>query len=379
MAEGVLVAGYFGIAILAVILSNTWFDDTQKNAKKQTFCMLAGLVTLSIVLNQLYYVCSNLADVYIVRYALPLLRFSVPLLAYILFLQYIFLHIMQKATISRIYFLCGMLFCLIGIVCTFYYGFCGKLFVIDGGVFRNGEFYGGYLLTFQMVNLYMIVLTLIYSRKLGFHDTIATLLFLMIPALFIYISLVSSKDDYYIPSLSISMLIISMMLQTEQKKHLIESQVKSSLLAHVDELTGLQNRLAFNEFCERLEGNGNIGILLADLNGLKYVNDHYGHKAGDTLLSEFAEMMRSCFEAENLYRISGDEFVAAVPDIPMELFKARVNQLEALSHKTEPPAASIGSDYGTKAQIMILFNKAEKAMYVEKEETHRKFPSINRI
>lgn len=379
MADGVLVAGYFGLGTLAVILYDTWFDHTQRNTKKQTFSVLAGLVALSIVLNQLYYTPLNLTDVVVVRYALPLLRFSVPFLACIMFLQYIFLHIKRKITISRHYFLCGMLFCFIGIVSTFYYGIGGKLFTADGGAFRNGEFYEGYLLSFQLVNLYMMILTLIYSGKLGFHDTIAALLFLIIPSAFITVSLVSAGDDYYIPSLSVSMLIISRMLQSEREKRLMESQAESSLLAHVDELTGLQNRLAFGEFCDRLEGDGNVGVLFADLNGLKYANDHYGHKAGDRLLSDFAEMMRACFDAENLYRISGDEFVAVVPDISRKQFESRVKQLAALSHKTEPPAAAIGSDYGTKTQIMILLDMAEKAMYTEKKETHRKYPSINRI
>lgn len=83
-----------------------------------------------------------------------------------------------------------------------------------------------------------------------------------------------------------------------------------------DELTGLYNRRGFFTLAEqhlRLARRMKrmIFILYADLDGLKKINDHYGHQAGDAALTEAADILRETFrESDIIARIGGDEFIA---------------------------------------------------------------------
>ena len=55
-----------------------------------------------------------------------------------------------------------------------------------------------------------------------------------------------------------------------------------------------------------------ISVIMCDLNGLKKVNDSYGHEAGDKYICDSAEVLTSCFGKENVYRIGGDEFMVII-------------------------------------------------------------------
>lgn len=87
-----------------------------------------------------------------------------------------------------------------------------------------------------------------------------------------------------------------------------------SQLAYRDGLTGVRNRTAFQEHLVNLEEQKNtltaVGIVMFDVNDLKFVNDHMGHQSGDELLLQSASLIRSAFEAleGDCYRIGGDEF-----------------------------------------------------------------------
>jgi diguanylate cyclase (GGDEF)-like protein/PAS domain S-box-containing protein len=91
-------------------------------------------------------------------------------------------------------------------------------------------------------------------------------------------------------------------------------------LAHVDQLTGLPNRVSLmNDVAGILRpavGTGRpVSIALFDLDGFKDVNDTLGHSAGDKLLGEVAvRMSEFAPEASRSYRLGGDEFVLVIPD-----------------------------------------------------------------
>lgn len=59
-----------------------------------------------------------------------------------------------------------------------------------------------------------------------------------------------------------------------------------------------------------------VGVAFADLNGLKYLNDTYGHEYGDQALRHLAEVSMEYFAKDQLYRVSGDEFVIICPEVP---------------------------------------------------------------
>jgi diguanylate cyclase (GGDEF)-like protein/PAS domain S-box-containing protein len=95
-----------------------------------------------------------------------------------------------------------------------------------------------------------------------------------------------------------------------------ETEERLRFLSVHDQLTGLYNRLYFEEEIVRLEKGRlfPISTIMADVDGLKAVNDSHGHSAGDQLLIQTATIFRSCFRAEDVVaRIGGDEFAALLP------------------------------------------------------------------
>ncbi len=101
--------------------------------------------------------------------------------------------------------------------------------------------------------------------------------------------------------------------------------------ASTDSLTGLKNKRCFEDqllydvrMARRdIQKGGspdNVALLYFDLNGLKYVNDEYGHDVGDTVLKEFADLLKLYFRraSDTNARVGGDEFAALLPKTEME-------------------------------------------------------------
>ena len=98
-------------------------------------------------------------------------------------------------------------------------------------------------------------------------------------------------------------------------------QRESDEQAVTDHLTGLANRMRFratdNRALARCARTGkHSAVLVLDMNGFKEVNDTLGHKSGDLVLVEFAEVLRRCVPAPGLpCRLGGDEFAVVLPSI----------------------------------------------------------------
>jgi diguanylate cyclase (GGDEF)-like protein len=92
------------------------------------------------------------------------------------------------------------------------------------------------------------------------------------------------------------------------------------LLAHRDPLVNLPNRRSFLATLERLiareeRGGGHSAVLFADVDGLKAINDRFGHKAGDEALVEVARLLVECVrKTDCVARVGGDEFGILLED-----------------------------------------------------------------
>lgn len=85
-------------------------------------------------------------------------------------------------------------------------------------------------------------------------------------------------------------------------------------LAYTDSMTGVYNRNAYEERLEKLRRShtrlDNITIVVTDINGVKAINDTYGHHTGDEAIKLTAECLKKTIgEQADIFRIGGDEFV----------------------------------------------------------------------
>ena len=148
----------------------------------------------------------------------------------------------------------------------------------------------------------------------------------------------------------------------------------------VDELTQVNNRNAMNERVDDLISGRTaqpavMGVVFADLNGLKRVNDSEGHKAGDKLLGRAAALLKIAFGDNEIYRAGGDEFVVLCPDITEEQLEEQVSQLRSLADSTADVSFALGSVYcKDDYDITRAMQTADERMYKDKQDHYRRHP-----
>ena len=147
-----------------------------------------------------------------------------------------------------------------------------------------------------------------------------------------------------------------------QKRTLTDELTVKSCL---DPLTGLRNRLAYDETLGYLLGKEvptDVGFL--DLNGLKWINDNWGHDMGNKALLCVSEILLKYIQKEYVYRISGDEFVIIWPEVDYPAFSTAVGRLEAALAE-EKDISSFGFVWGTEEDVGVTVRKAEQAMQTQ--------------
>jgi len=146
-------------------------------------------------------------------------------------------------------------------------------------------------------------------------------------------------------------------------------------LSFHDQLTGLYNRRFFEEELKRLDVTRNypLTLVMADVNGLKLINDSFGHSIGDELLKNVAEVLRKgCREDDIIARLGGDEFVILLPNTDVAETEQILERIQALAIKEKVGSIelSISFGYETKRsateEILEVLKKAEDFMYKRK-------------
>ena len=193
------------------------------------------------------------------------------------------------------------------------------------------------------------------------------------------IVVVTIAEDDMLPwgGLVLSLITMNAAITTRQVVSLRDSRDQIV----TDPLTGLVNRSGLDDAITRALRQ-RVALLLIDLDGFKPINDSYGHAAGDTVLVEFAHLLRSAVRTQDVVaRMGGDEFVVLLPDIAtgeqagtvaQRILTTLVANPVRLDDDTLPIRASIGltvSAPGDRAQDLL--RRADLAMYqIKRAGTH---------
>jgi diguanylate cyclase (GGDEF)-like protein len=187
-----------------------------------------------------------------------------------------------------------------------------------------------------------------------------------------------------------SLLVLALFLVIHHQLQQLEAQARAlRKQAHTDTLTGLPNRLLFEDRLERALAAASrkerqLAVLFIDLDKFKEVNDTLGHAAGDLLLQETARRLSTCLrEMDTVSRLGGDEFTILLPEMENATDADAVAQkiVETIAHpfdingRAVTVTCSVGialypngaDDAGT------LVRHADFAMYTAKQAGHNCF------
>lgn len=157
------------------------------------------------------------------------------------------------------------------------------------------------------------------------------------------------------------------------ERHSAEREIR--YLSFHDKLTGLYNRAFFEAEAGRLmcEPVRPFSLILGDVNGLKLVNDAFGHQHGDRLLQNIARVFNeACRPADIVARWGGDEFAILLPHTPYEAAAAVCDRITAACKGTMlgpvPLSVSLGVATATElgGELSRLLRNAEDEMYRRK-------------
>lgn len=159
----------------------------------------------------------------------------------------------------------------------------------------------------------------------------------------------------------------------------LENLRELELCCKYDTLTGLNNYFSYQQMCMRYTGRSSVGVIFADMNGLKLTNDRFGHSAGNELLREFSKSLLYQFSSENIFRISGDEFLIVLFGLTEVAFTSIADQYFETIQADEVPKASVGYAWKEEPKfIEDVAKMAESRMYVDKDAFYEKHSEYKR-
>lgn len=181
--------------------------------------------------------------------------------------------------------------------------------------------------------------------------------------------------DYFSKPLSDNDMRTSLPLKVKNAIELMKRNKEIHYLSYHDALTGIYNRRRYEEEIKRLNTCDNlpISIILGDINGLKLINDTFGHDQGDELLKKAADVIKSACQAHDIVaRWGGDEFIILLTNTKRVDAEETVKRIKANYSMEKVSAIDVSISFGwdTKENvhddIEKVLKNAEDYMYRNK-------------
>lgn len=152
-----------------------------------------------------------------------------------------------------------------------------------------------------------------------------------------------------------------------------QAMEKIRVLSFKDQLTGLYNRRYYEEEIHRLDHPRMLplSVILADVNGLKLVNDAFGHRTGDLLIKKAAEIMKTVErETDFIARIGGDEFAVLLPNTSNRDCQKILNRFKASCDNLRIDDINFSIAFGA-ATMEIYTQDIEEVIALAEENMYR--------
>ncbi|OJV63964.1 MAG: hypothetical protein BGO41_06840 [Clostridiales bacterium 38-18] len=156
-------------------------------------------------------------------------------------------------------------------------------------------------------------------------------------------------------------------------------------LSYHDSLTNLYNRRFFEEELKRLDVPRNlpISIIFADVNGLKLINDYFGHQSGDELLIKISDSFKEvCRSDEIIARLGGDEFVILLTHTDTSEAMQLIERLRSNVTMKQVKGIHLSVAFGVDTKLLqgmdmaTIIQSAERNMYYNKNKESPAFRSL---
>lgn len=141
----------------------------------------------------------------------------------------------------------------------------------------------------------------------------------------------------------------------------------------IDQLTGAGNRRALEQRISQWQGDGVLGVISIDLNGLKNTNDTKGHHAGDMMIHETARILMECAGENYVFRTGGDEFIVLTEELEEQDIHLLIQHMRD-SANINGISMAIGFAWtrGKVTNFDTLLTKADFNMYQDKGHSFRR-------
>ena len=256
---------------------------------------------------------------------------------------------------------------LINVVLELISAFTGFIYYVDSANFyHHGNFYWIYMVFCSLALLMFFYDGISTTRKYQYTGgrLIFLVLLLLSAGLAVQLTYNAIKVEWIVTAISAIMLY---------KFH-------GDMLSQSDGLTGLINRLGYENYISRFQGQG--VIIIFDIDNFKYINDTYGHIRGDHYLREVATALRKVYNSYGkTFRIGGDEFCVIVEknydntERYNRSFYAIINQ-KRLADRHFPDVSCGYTKFDTQfVGISVAAALADSMMYKNKEKKRKNNPS----
>lgn len=153
-------------------------------------------------------------------------------------------------------------------------------------------------------------------------------------------------------------------------------------LGEKDYKTGAYSRNAFDMELIKVSRIGKlIGVVYADINGLRYVNNNYGRETGDKIIRDFSDWLLRTFPAAKYkcYRVCGEEFAVIAEGLDYNTAKSFDEMVAKIKESLwlDRPLACLGHAIGYGIDVGPLLDQAESKMYEEKKKFYDMYPKLN--